>query len=242
MADKLHYPESPPQSYQDTLGVTHDARLTRVLGGALALLGWRLPRPLQWLTVALGGYLALTGKPTLHEVTEDVADTLGNHAHLVIEKAVTIYRPLHAVYQFLQDFTTFPLYLQRVRAVESLDDEGDTWYFSLDVPASDHQQWYIRLTEVREDILLAWQSLPQSRLDTRGSIRFREAPERNGVEVRLTIAYQPGTNPMARRATSVANALIAQGVKEEMMRLKQVLETGEYPRTEGQPHGKVQSA
>jgi uncharacterized membrane protein len=242
MTDETHYPESPPHRYQNTLGVMHDARLTRVIGGALAILGWRLPLPLRVVTVAVGGYLALTGKPTVHQMTGEVSDTLGHQSHLVIEKAVTIHRPLRAVYQFLRDFTTFPLYLKRVRAVEALDDTGDHWYFELDVPSSDHREWYIRLTDVREEHLIAWHSLPQSRLDTRGSIRFREVPERNGVEVRLTIAYQPGSNPIARRAASVANALIAQGVKEAMMRFKQVLETGEYPRTEGQPHGEAQSA
>ena len=236
-SDRNIHGEYPPQSYRESLGYTHDPRLTRVVGGAVALLGFKLPMPLRLLSVAVGGYLVVTGKPTVQQVAEQVSETFGGQGYLVIEKAVTIQRPVAAIFQFLRDFTNFPLYINRVRSVEALDDHGSNWCVELDVPSSAHPEWYIRLTDIQENTLIVWQSLPESRLEARGSIRLREVPERNGVEVRLTIAYQPGTNPVVRRAVSSGNAVAAQGVKELMMRVKQVLETGEYPRTEGQPHG-----
>jgi uncharacterized membrane protein len=221
-----------------TRRIMQDARFTRVIGGIMALVGVKLPLPLRLVAFGLGGYLAVTGQPRIQQAQQKVLNILSHRNTIVIERAVTIHRSLGAVFTFWRDFTNYPLYLTHVRAVEALDDTGEEWHFRMEAPASIGSHWYVRLSDVQDQRLIAWENAPRSEMKMRGSIRFREVPQRhNLVEVKFTFAYQPLGGSLAYGIAKFQEEALGQVVKAEMMRLKQVLETGEYSRTTGQPHG-----
>jgi uncharacterized membrane protein len=93
------------------------------------------------------------------------------------------------------------------------------------------------MVEERENELISWQSLPGADVDNRGSVYFREAPAGRGTEVKVKLEYYPPGGVAGVAFAKLFNKVTAQQIKEDMRRFKQVLEAGEIPTTEGQPHG-----
>ncbi|HEY8503027.1 MAG TPA: cyclase, partial [Gemmataceae bacterium] len=79
--------------------------------------------------------------------------------------------------------------------------------------------------------------LEGSDVDTAGSVHFRKAPGDRGTEVRVVMKYDPPGGRAADRIASLFGASPEQYVEEDLRRFKSVMETGTFPRTEGQPRG-----
>ena len=74
-----------------------------------------------------------------------------------------------------------------------------------------------------------------------GSIHFRPAPGNRGTEVRFNQKVNPPGGQLAILVARLFGDDPAARVRESLRRLKQLLEAGEVPTTEGQPSGRAGS-
>jgi uncharacterized membrane protein len=98
-------------------------------------------------------------------------------------------------------------------------------------------EWDAELTQEKENELIAWRSLPDSTIENRGSVRFRELPYDRGTEVKVTFAYDPPGGIIGEKFAQLANGVTAATIEEDIRHLKQILEAGEIPTNDGQPRG-----
>jgi len=88
-------------------------------------------------------------------------------------------------------------------------------------------EWDAETTEDRPNELIAWRSLPGSKVYNAGEVRFFRAPGDRGTEVRVTIEYDPPFGKLASKVAMLWREEPGQQVADDLRHFKQVMETGE---------------
>jgi uncharacterized membrane protein len=89
---------------------------------------------------------------------------------------------------------------------------------------------------VRGNESIAWRSLPDSDVAVDAEVKFKQASAGRGTLISARIAYSalPGTSgALARFLNKGVNFFL----RQDLRRLEAIMESGEIPTTEGQPHG-----
>lgn len=153
----------------------------------------------------------------------------------VVERSLTINRPVEEVYRFWRNFENLPQFMDHLQSVTVMDDKRSRWVLKTPLPTA--IEWDAEITQEKENEIIAWRSLPNSNLENRGSVRFKELSYGRGTEVKVTFAYDPPGGVVGEIFTKVSDGLAAARFEEEIRHLKQILEAGEIPTNDGQPRG-----
>ena len=122
-----------------------------------------------------------------------------------------------------------------VAAVRAVDDRHSEW--TAKGPLNSRVRWNAEITEDEADRRIAWRSERGSQVETSGWVEFRDDAQGRGSTVRVQVEY---SNPLGAVGRGLLTALGTNPnfvVKEDLRRFKALLEAGEVPTTEGQPHG-----
>lgn len=149
-----------------------------------------------------------------------------------LAEAITIGKPVSEVYAYWRDLRNLPRFCKQLRHVEVLDDRRSRWTAN----GPDHSKlvWEAELIEDRSNELISWRSMENSEFENAGSVTFRSAPGGRGTEVRLSMTYNPPGGPLGSLIAKMSAKDPAFLLREQLRRLKQLLETGEIATTAGQ--------
>ena len=206
--------------------------LTRILsvaaGGALALYGLTRNSKTGAALAAAGGYLVYSGVSgnNLFSATSGPIEVM---------HAFTINKPVAEVYAFWRQLDNLPRFLRHLESVEELDQKRSRWVAR--GPAGMRFQWDAELVFEEADSHLAWQTAEGSEIRNAGTVLFATAPGDRGTEIIVTLSYDA---PGGRLGTLFARAFgenPEDTIREDLRRMKALLETGEIPTIAGQPHG-----
>jgi hypothetical protein len=103
-------------------------------------------------------------------------------------------------------------------------------------PIGFRAEWDAEIVEEQEGRLLSWRSLPGAQVHNAGTVHFEEAPGGRGTVVRVNLEYKSASS-LGQMVGKVLKPLTKQEVREDLRRLKMLLETEEIPTIEGQTHG-----
>lgn len=142
-------------------------------------------------------------------------------------------------YRFWRDFENLPRFMKYLETVRITGDRQSHWVARM--PAGVRVEWDAEIVDDIPNQRISWRSLPGSDVPNAGSVRFERAPGNRGTIARVHIDYgQPGY-----MAASAFAKLLGkdpeQQVYKDLRRFKQVIETGEVIKTEGQPAGRSSS-
>jgi uncharacterized membrane protein len=234
----------------------------RELGHAAGLLGTRRPEPWVWTRVAGDAMdLALLGRALIQRQGErrrrvamataavvgitaaDVFVAVLARAHgrsgpfrsKHFEAAVTVKRPIEEVYRFWHEFENLPSFMYHLESVRRTDDRRSHW--TAKAPAGTHVEWDAEIVEDRPNRLITWRSVDGAAVSHAGSVRFVSAPGGRGTEVRVEMEYSPPGGKAGAAIAKIFGEEPEQQVRDDLRRLKQVIETGEVVRSEGSPDG-----
>jgi len=158
---------------------------------------------------------------------------------LAVRKAITVGRSAEEVYRFWRNFEQLPRFMNHLRSVKDLGN--NRWHWVAKGPAGVNVEWDAQIIEDRPNELIAWRSLSGSDVDNAGEVRFEPAPGGRGTIIRVQLQYNP---PAGKAGVAFAKLLGEAPEKQiavDLLRFKQLLETGEIARTEGQPAGRPRS-
>jgi uncharacterized membrane protein len=210
----------------DTAGVL-------TLGGlAILCAATRRPAAATGLALASGAlmYRRLDGRRAAGRspLTETRA-ALGERRGIHVREAIRLERPIGEVYRFWRQLEQLPRFMSHLDSVEETAD-GTRSHWIARGPAGLRVEWDAEIINEQENRTLAWTSLPGSDIVTAGSVTF--APARGGRSTQVTVRLQYAP-PAGRAGDWVAWAFgraPAQTVREDLRRLKQLLEAGELAR------------
>ena len=187
--------------------------------------------------IALGAVLGVAALDVLCARSLSAADGDGkaapaNHPDGVkVERVTTINRPIGEVYRFWRNFENLPRFMRHLESVQPLDGRRSRWRAR--GPAGLHVEWEAEMLQDRPDEWIAWRSLPGSRIENSGSVRFSAAPGGRGTEVRVQLRYVPPAGAFGRTIARLFGEEPDQQVHEDLHRFKQLMETGEVPLSDG---------
>lgn len=215
--------------------------LSTLGGGTLLYLGLRQRSPTGWLGVAIGGALVYRGMTGYCAMYERMGVSSANEGYEVepieITETLTINKPRAEVYRAWQKLENLPRFMTHLDTVRELGAGKSFW--QAQVPGYGKIEWYAETTTDEENERIAWRSLAGADLDNSGEVRFSDASDGRGTVVQVNLTYRPPVGLIGAAAARLLNPITAQGIKEEVRRFKQFMETGEIATTEGQPSGRT---
>lgn len=160
-----------------------------------------------------------------------------DHARAIhVRDEITIQRPVEEVYLFWRELSNLPRAMQHLISVEPMGDRRSHW--KTRAPAGATAEWDAVIENDVPMELIAWESVSPAAIPNGGSVRFRPAPGGRGTELSVALHYQPPAGRLGQWTAKLAGLEPAQQLREDLRRLKQLLEAGEIATNEGQPHGR----
>ena len=214
---------------------------TRVAGDAmdLASMGVALgnrkgerQRRLRNVTIGVSALAALDLVTALRSARSRSVSRVWKNA-IDVSAAVTVNRPVPDVYRFWRDLENLPAFMAHVRKVRT---RGLRSHWVAEAPGR-RLQWDAEIVEDRPGRLIRWRAVDHADVQNAGWVEFAPAPGNRGTEVRVHLSYaQPGGR-FGKRVAGLFGESPEQQVRDDLARLKQVLETGQVVRSEGSPEG-----
>jgi uncharacterized membrane protein len=205
----------------------------RVAGDAidLAMLGVSLTSRKHESPRLAGALAAVAGVTALDILAARRTQRRFEEANRPVIFSVTINKSPAEVYAFYRKLSQLPLFMDWLALVREADAKYSHWVAKL--PLGGTISWDAKITEDRPGEVIAWQSVQGSLINNRGRVTFTRTPGRNMTEVRVEMQLGfLGTRPSA----SVAKFFTRAQIKADLLRLKQVLETGEVLHSDASAH------
>lgn len=193
---------------------------SRMAAGAagLGLAGLGLARrgPLGIALGALGLYLVATA------ARQKAGRTLD--AGIEIENEVTIDRPLHEVYAWLQDLERWPQFMQHVQEITTTGDRRSHW--RVEGHAGTTAEWDAETTEQVPNERICWRTLPGSMVESEGELAFENDGE-GGTRVRLSMLYSPPAGAAGHVVAKLFRRDPQTQSTHDLQNLKRAIESGQ---------------
>lgn len=167
--------------------------------------------------------------------TQDRDTDVARDVH--IQTSIAIDKSPAELYAFWRDFKNLPLFLRNVDSVTELDRFRSHWIAK--GLGGARVEWDAEVYNEKENELIAWRSLENADVVNAGSVRFEKAPEGRGTYVRVTMNYNPPAGRVGATLAQLFGAEPAQLIKQDLRRLKQILEAGEIATIVGQTSGRA---
>jgi len=177
-------------------------------------------------------YRTLAGKwPFDHD---DTHTALAGDRGIHVREAVRIERPVAEVYTLWRRLENLPRVLTHLEQVTDLGNGRSHWVAR--GPADLSVEWDAEIINEVDNKVIGWRSLPDSDVVTAGAVNFKPVRGGQATELSVHLQYEP---PAGRAGAFLARMFgrePSQTVREDLRRLKWVLEAGEIPRTStGEP-------
>lgn len=189
----------------------------------------------------LAGGIVLVGAGLAYAAARVLTKAEGDVARDVhIETSIAIDKSPAELYAFWRDFANLPLFMRNLESVTQLDATRSHWIAA--GPAGTHVEWDAEIYNEKENELIAWRSLENADVINAGSVRFQPGPSGHGTFVRVTMNYNPPAGAIGASLAKLLGAEPEQLIKEDLRRLKQIMEAGEIASIDGQSSGRIADA
>ena len=204
--------------------------------GALLLLFGATRRNRAGLYLAIASapllYRGLTGGwPVENLPSADTRVALSGDRGLRVREAIRLEAALEDVYRFWRQLDNLPRFMSYLDSVAESADGRSHWIAR--GPGDIRVEWDAEIINEVENTVLAWRSLPDSDIVTAGSVNFDRVRGGRSTQLTVNLQYAP---PAGRSGAAVAwlfGRAPSQTIREDLRRLKQLLEAGEIAQATG---------
>lgn len=152
-----------------------------------------------------------------------------------VNEVVTINRSQAELYRFWRNFENLPRFMKHLEAVHVLSDTVSRW--KAKAPGGLTVEWDAEITYEKQPDVITWRSMANADIPNSGTVRFTPAPGQRGTEVHVYLEYHPPAGKLGQMFAKLFREEPEQQIAGDLRRFKQLMEAGELPTTEGQPHG-----
>jgi uncharacterized membrane protein len=164
---------------------------------------------------------------------DDTRAALAGERGIHVREAIRLEKPLDEVYRFwrrLENLPRFMTYLERVT-----DLGGGRSHWVAKGPGGVRVEWDAEIINEVENQVLGWRSLPGADVVTAGSVNFDAVRGGRSTQLTVHLQYDPPAGRVGGFVAMLAQREPSQTIREDLRRLKQILEAGEVARVEPQP-------
>lgn len=216
---------------------------TRVAGDALdlALLGNAASGRSGARRTRVLTTLSLVGAITVVDVYAAMRSARRQHGGdrpgpLELTASTTVNKSPDEVFAFWRNLEQLPRFMLHLQSVDDLGGNRSRWRANAPLRRRT-VQWDAEITSEEAGRRISWQSLPGADVANAGTVHFAPAPDGHGTEVKVVLHYNVPGGRAGRAVARLLGEEPTQQVRDDLRRLKQVLETGDIVRTESLPEG-----
>lgn len=193
-------------------------------GGAIAALGLSRRSKAGTAIAATGGLLALLGARAGARKKEYIA-----------RSSILVNCSPSEAYQFWRKFENLPQFMRHIESVNIIDQNRSEWQAI--GPLGKRIHWTAEIVRDKENEVIAWNSLPESDISVDGIVKFSPAAGNRGTVITAIVVYTPPAGAAGRALAKLLGKDPSFLMRQDLRRLKALIETGEIPTTDGQSHG-----
>jgi uncharacterized membrane protein len=140
--------------------------------------------------------------------------------------------PVDEVYRFWSRLENLPTFMHNLAAVSDLGGGRSHWVAR--GPGGVRVEWDAEIINEIQNKVLAWKSLPGGDVVSAGSVTFEPARSGDsGTHLTVTLQYEPPAGRFGKLVASAFGSEPSQTIREDLRRLKQLLEAGEIAKAAG---------
>jgi len=215
-------------------------------GTGLAVYGLSRLKSNGWLYAGVGGLLlrrGVTAHCDMYEAlgvntagtADDTRAALRGSRGVNVLESVTINRPIDELYRFWRNLENLPQFMRHLESVEKVTDTISHWRAK--GPAGTIVEWDAEVFNEVPPKLIAWRSIEGAEVVSAGSVNFDIAGPARGTRITVHMQYSPPGGKLGAKVAKLFGADAETEVREDLRRVKQIVESGEVPATSGQPRG-----
>jgi uncharacterized membrane protein len=140
-----------------------------------------------------------------------------------VDHSIHIARPRADVYRFWRNLENLPRFMDHLESVRVIDDKHSHWVAT--GPAGVTASWEAEIINEVENELIGWRSMPGSRVDIGGSVRFDDTAD-GGTDLKVSLQYNPPAGTIGRAIARLFGEDPAEQIRADLQRFKELLETG----------------
>jgi uncharacterized membrane protein len=159
---------------------------------------------------------------------EDTRTALGGERGVRVRDAIRLEKPLDEVYRFWRRIENLPQFLTHLERVTELGDGRSHWVAK--GPAGTRVEWDAEIINEAENKVIGWRSMPGGDVVTAGSVSFERARAGRSTQVTVNLQYAVPAGPLGAWMATIFGHEPSQTIREDLRRLKQLLEAGEPAR------------
>jgi uncharacterized membrane protein len=149
---------------------------------------------------------------------------LGGSHGVIVEDAITIYRPVSEVYSYWRNLENLSRFMDHLEEIRVTDRFHSHWVAR--GPLGVRVEWDAEIINDIPPSLLSWKSVGRSDVTSAGSVRFKPAGE-HATQVRVKLQYDPPAGKLGATVAWLLGEDPQHQVAEDLHRFKQLLESGE---------------
>jgi uncharacterized membrane protein len=154
----------------------------------------------------------------------------------IIQESLAINSTPQALYTFWRTVENLPRFMGHLESVTATGEHTSHWIAK--APAGMTVEWDAEIVRDDPDEGLSWQTVPGSEVTHEGTVRFEPSGSGRGTIVRVEMRYRPPAGKVGVQVAKLFGEEPHLQIKDDLRRLKQLIETGELATTHGQPSGR----
>lgn len=202
--------------------------IAAVGGGVLGLYALTRRTPASVAAATIGAGLltrSLVNRPFTRLGSRAGQQTIDLHKSIYIQASPEV------VFDQWSRYENFPHFMSNVQEVRDMGNGRSHWVVS--GPAGMRVEWDSMMTESDRPYRLAWHSEPNATVEHAGTVHFE--PAGDGTRVSVHMSYSPPAGALGHAVASLFNGNPKRQMDEDLMRMKEFIETGIAPRDASQP-------
>jgi uncharacterized membrane protein len=220
-AARIHLKNAQGRHHRTATAFRWSALIT---GGALTLIGLSKRSKSGAAIAAAGGLLSFAG-----------AKAGARQRELIARSSILLNCTPEEAYQFWSKFENLPLFMRHLESVTRIGEGRSRW--TAIGPLGKRTSWDAEIAFDRKDDVIAWRSLPESEIYVDGIVKFQTAPANRGTIITVVVVYQPPAGSIGGALAKILGKNPSFMMRQDLRRLKALIETGEIPTVEDQTHG-----
>ena len=206
--------------------------VSTVAGAALTTIGYRKRnRMLSALGLGLVGRGASGWCPVTaaigngrHADEDETKYYLSGSGGLLVEDAITIYRPVDEVYNYWRNLENLPQFMEHLEDVRTFDSAHSRWVAV--GPLGMRVAWDAEIINDIPPTLISWKSVGDADVVSAGSVKFKAIGER-ATELYVRLQYDPPAGKVGATVAWLLGDDPQHQIASDLRRFKQILEQGD---------------
>lgn len=153
-----------------------------------------------------------------------------------VTHTMTIQREPVEVYRAWRDLESLPVFME---SLVSVQEEGTQSHWIVKAPGGT-VEWDAELVADVPGEVIAWRSLPNADVANSGEVRFKRALQGCATEMRVALNWEPPGRALGAGVARLTGDDPKRQLVKDLVRFKQLLETGGFATTHGQSRGPAQ--